>query len=63
MKEEEKSMNAKKVDRWYVVREVMEGKMRQREAGRELGKSTRHIRRLVAVVRREGRRGVVHYMG
>ena len=53
-------MRTQEVDRWYVVREVMEGKPRQREAGRLLGKRTRQIRRLVARVRKEGKRGVMH---
>lgn len=57
---EDIQMSGKEVDRWHVVKGVMEGKVRQVEAARMLGKSTRQMRRIVRRAEMEGKRGVVH---
>jgi len=57
---EDLTMSGKEVDRWHAVRDVIEGKLRQSEAGRLLGRSPRQIRRMVARVRQEGKAGVIH---
>lgn len=46
--------------RLHVIRNVLEGRIRQREAAELLSLSTRQIRRMVKRIRGEGERGIVH---
>jgi transposase len=46
--------------RLHVVQKVLEGGLKQVEAAEILSLSSRHIRRVVKRVRREGQRGIVH---
>jgi transposase len=46
--------------RLHVIEKVLEGGLRQVEAAEILSLSSRHIRRVVKRVRREGQRGIVH---
>lgn len=57
---EDMTMSGKEVDRWHTIQGVIEKKLREEEAARMLGKSRRQVRRMVARVRSEGKRGVVH---
>jgi hypothetical protein len=53
-------MSGKKINRYYVIRSVLEGRMTQVEAAKVLRRSERQIRRMCARVRTEGARGVLH---
>jgi hypothetical protein len=57
---EDMHMSAKEVDRWYMVKQAMERKMRQAVIAEELGMTERQVRRLVARGRKEGKRGMRH---
>ncbi len=47
-------------DRWKALHEVKQGHLTQIEAGRRLGVTDRHVRRLLARLRRDGDHGLVH---
>ncbi len=53
-------MSGKELRRVHVIRQVMEKKLTQVEAGALVGLTTRQIRRLIQRVRQEGDRGLVH---
>ena len=53
-------MTAEETRRLYVIQQLLERKLRQRQAAALLGRSTRQIRRLAHRVRHDGARGVVH---
>jgi hypothetical protein len=57
---EDIQMSAKEVDRWYLVKQAMERKMKQAVIAEELGMTERQVRRLVARGRKEGKRGMQH---
>lgn len=58
--EEALVMGMRERDRLHAIRNVLEGRLTQREAGRLLGRSERQVRRLCARVRVKGDRGVIH---
>jgi hypothetical protein len=58
--DEDIQMSAKEVDRWYLVKQAMEKKMKQAVVAEELGISARQVRRLVARGREAGKRGMRH---
>lgn len=58
--EEPLVMGIRERDRLHVIRNVLEGRMRQAEAGALLGRSERQVRRLCARVRAKGDQGIVH---
>ena len=53
-------MSGKELRRVHVIRQAMEKKLTQRQAGSLLGLTARQIRRLIQRVRQEGDRGLVH---
>ena len=53
-------MSVKELRRLHVVRQAMEKKMTQVEAGVLVGLTARHVRRLIQRVRQEGDRGLAH---
>ncbi len=54
------NMSNRNIDRLRVVRDVLDGKLTQLEAGRALKRSDRQIRRLCAKVEVQGNRGIRH---
>jgi transposase len=60
VKEERIEVTARELDRLKVVREVLTGKLKQREAAIQLEVSTRQVRKLCKRVRREGNKGIIH---
>jgi len=59
---EDIQMSAKEVDRWYMVKQAMEKKMRQAVIAEALGMTERQVRRLVARGRKEGKGGMRHVL-
>jgi hypothetical protein len=53
-------MTGEESRRLYVIQQLLERKLRQRQAAELLGRSTRQIRRLAHRVRQDGARGIVH---
>ncbi len=53
-------MSAKEFDRMQVIQAVIDKRLKQRHAARQLGVSSRQIRRLCRRVRREGKKGLIH---
>lgn len=53
-------MTARELDRLKVVREVLGGRLKQKEAAAQLGVSTRQVRKVCRRVRREGNKGIIH---
>src|SRR3989338_6777503 len=53
-------MTGEESKRLYVIQQVLERKIRQRQAAALLGRSVRQIRRLVRRIRREGPGGIGH---
>lgn len=53
-------MSVKELRRLHVIRQVMDKKLRQREAGALLGLTVRQVRRLIKRVRAEGEAGLAH---
>jgi hypothetical protein len=53
-------MSVKEIDKLKVIHEVLQKRLKQRQAALQLGISTRQVKRLCRVVRREGNRGVIH---
>jgi len=53
-------MRVKELRRVHVIRQTMEKKLTQVQAGTVLGLTSRHIRRLIERVEQEGDRGLVH---
>ncbi|MBI4342876.1 MAG: ISNCY family transposase [Candidatus Omnitrophica bacterium] len=53
-------MTGEESRRLYVIQQVLERKIRQRQAAELLGRSVRQIRRLVQRVRQDGPRGIGH---
>lgn len=60
MEEERISLSQRERDRLKVLHEVEQGHLKQVEAAQRLRLTDRHIRRLLARLRREGDRGLVH---
>lgn len=60
MEQEVIPMTAEETRRLYVIQQLLERKLRQRQAAALLGRSTRQIRRLAHQVRQDGARGIVH---
>jgi len=58
--EDRVTMSGKELRRVHVVRQVMDRRLAQVKAGVLLGLTVRHVRRLIARVRQEGNRGLVH---
>lgn len=48
------------LDKLKVIRDVLEGRLLQREAGAQLGLCTRQVRRLARRVERQGAKGLIH---
>ena len=53
-------MSMKEIDKWKVIHEVLQKRLKQRQAARQLRVSTRQVKRLCRRVRREGNRGLIH---
>jgi hypothetical protein len=53
-------MSVKEIDKLKVIHNVLQKRLKQRQAARQLGISTRQVRRLCKRVRREGNRGILH---
>ncbi len=53
-------MSVKEIDKLKVIHEVLQKRLKQRQAARQLGLSTRQVIRLCKRVRREGNRGLLH---
>ncbi len=60
MEEERIELNERERDRLKVLHEVQEGHLQQLEAAQRLRLTDRHVRRLLARLRAEGDRGLVH---
>jgi len=58
--EELLTMTTREIDRLRIIRQVLEHKLRWREAASQLGISIRQIGRWCVRVRREGHRGILH---
>lgn len=54
------TMSIREADRLKVIHEVLAGKLKQGQAGRQIKRSRRQVIRLCKRVRREGHRGIVH---
>jgi len=54
------SMGNEDIDRLRAIRDVIDGKLTQAEAGKLLKRSDRQIRRLCVQVRNQGNRGILH---
>ena len=54
------NMGMRERDKLHAIRNVLEGRITQAEAGKILRRSERHVRRLCARVRGKGDRGIVH---
>jgi transposase len=53
-------LSQEELRRLHIIQKVLEKRMRQREAARILGVSTRQVRRMIKRVRKEGDRGIIH---
>jgi len=60
VREDRVMMSGKELRRVHVIRQAMEKKLTQVEAGTLVGLTARQIRRLIQRVRQEGDRGLVH---
>jgi len=60
--EEKLTMTVVEIDRLQVIRRVLAGDLKWREAGAELGLSERQVGRWCARVRAEGHKGIVHHL-
>lgn len=60
MEQEVIPMTVEETRRLYVIQQLLERRLRQRQAAELLGRSTRQIRRLAGRVRQDGVRGIVH---
>jgi hypothetical protein len=58
--EDRVTMSGKELRRVHVIRQVMGKRLTQVKAGALLGLTTQQVRRLIARVRQEGNRGLVH---
>ena len=54
------TMSIREADRLKVIHEVLAGKLKQGQAGRQIKRSRRQVIRLCKRVRREGHRGIIH---
>jgi hypothetical protein len=54
------TMSIKEIDKLKVIHEVLQKRLKQRQAARQLEISTRQVKRMCRQVRREGNRGLVH---
>jgi transposase len=54
------TMSVKEIDKLKIIHEVLQKRLKQRQAARQLGVSTRQVKRLCRRVRREGNRGLIH---
>ena len=54
------NMSNRDVDRLRVIRDVLDGRLKWREASEILERSERQVARLCARVREQGNRGMVH---
>ena len=54
------NMSNRNIDRLRVIRDVLDGKLTQIEAGAILKRSDRQIRRLCEKVKRQGNSGIRH---
>lgn len=59
-KEEVITLSQKEVTRYSVIRDLLEHKLKSKEAARLLNLSTRQIRRLKKKVKRDGLKGIIH---
>ena len=53
-------MSVKEIDKLKIIHEVLQKRLKQRQAARQLRISTRQVKRLCRRVRREGTRGLIH---
>lgn len=53
------SMSAQELDRLTVIERVIEKRLSQVEAGKQLGVTPRHLRRMIDRYRRDGAAGLV----
>ena len=54
------TMRVREIDKLKVIHEVLQKRLKQRQAARQLGLGTRQVIRLCKRVRREGNRGLIH---
>ena len=62
MEQEVLGLNGRERDRLKVLHEAEKGHIRQREAAEQLRLSERQVRRLLARLRKEGDRGLIHQL-
>ena len=55
-------MTNREIDRLKVIHEVLEKRLKQKHAARQLNLSTRQIRRICKRVRRQGNKGIIHQL-
>ena len=55
-------MSAQELDRLTVIERVLEKRLSQVEAGKQLGVTPRHLRRMIKLYRRDGAAGLVSKM-
>jgi len=60
MKEEVIALSQKEVTRYSIIRDLIEHKLKSKEAARLLNLSSRQIRRLKKKVKRDGLKGIIH---
>ena len=53
------TMSVREIDKLKVIHEVLQKRLKQRQAARQLGLGTRQVIRLCKRVRREGNRGLI----
>lgn len=53
-------MSTKEVRKYEVIKMVIEGRIKQRKAGKRLDISTRQVRRLKKKLKEEGKKGLIH---
>lgn len=58
--DERLNMSNREVDRLHVIRDILDGKLKWREAAEIMGRSERQVARLCAKIREQGNRGIVH---
>ena len=58
--DERLNMSNREIDKLRVIRDILDGKLKWREASEILGRSERQVARLLAKVRKDGNRGILH---
>lgn len=60
VREERVEVSQRDLDRLRVIREVLSKRLKQKQAAKQLGISTRQVRKLCRRVQQQGSRGIVH---